>query len=68
MANKNDTINMDDVINLFKTLQNDAINNGINMFNANEPQVNSNNMISHFYQFIKKYIVIVKNKDEIINV
>jgi hypothetical protein len=68
MANKNLAIDMNDVIDLFKTLQNDAINNGVNMFNANEPNVNSNNMISHFYQFIKKYIVIVKNKDEIINI
>ena len=68
MANKNLTIDMNDVIDLFKTLQNDSINNGVNMFNANEPNVNSNNMISHFYQFIKKYIVIVKNKDEIVNI
>ncbi len=68
MATKNEALNMDDVIVLFKTLQNDSINNGVNMFNANEPYVNNNNMISHFYQFIKKYIVVVKNTNEIVNV
>jgi len=68
MATKSESINMDDIIVLFKTLQNDSINNGVNMFNACEPNVNNNNMITHFYQFIKKYIVIVKNKDEIANI
>jgi len=71
MSYKNDSkinLNMDNVIELFKTFQNDSINNGVNMFNAHEPLVNSNNMLNHFHQFIKKYISVVKNTDEIINI
>lgn len=61
-------IDMVDVINLFDRMQTDARDNGLNMFNANDENVNSRNMISYFYQFIRKYIVITKSKNDIINV
>ena len=61
-------IDMVDVINLFDKMQVDARDNGLNMFNANDENVNSRNMISYFYQFIRKYIVITKSKNDIINV
>ena len=61
-------IDMVDVINLFDKMQTDSRDNGLNMFNANDENVNSRNMISYFYQFIRKYIVITKSKNDIINV
>ena len=61
-------IDMVDVINLFDRMQTDARDNGLNMFNANDENVNNRNMISYFYQFIRKYIVITKSKNDIINV
>jgi hypothetical protein len=61
-------IDMVDVINLFDRMQTDARDNGLNMFNANDENVNGRNMISYFYQFIRKYIVVTKSKNDIINV
>ena len=61
-------IDMVDVINLFDRMQTDARDNGLNMFNANAENVNGRNMISYFYQFIRKYIVVTKSKNDIINV
>ena len=52
-------IDMVDVINLFDRMQTDSRDNGLNMFNANDENVNGRNMISYFYQFIRKYIVII---------
>jgi hypothetical protein len=61
-------IDMVDVINLFDRMQTDARDNGLNMFNANDENVNGRNMISYFYQFIRKYIIVTKSKNDIINV
>ena len=61
-------IDMVDVINLFDKMQTDARDNGLNMFNANDEHVNRSNMLNYFYQFIRKYIVITKSKNDIINV
>ena len=61
-------IDMVDVINLFDRMQTDARDNGLNMFNADDENVNGRNMISYFYQFIRKYIVVTKSKNDIINV
>ena len=61
-------IDMVDVINLFDRMQTDARDNGLNMFNANDENVNGRNMISYFYQFIRKYVVVVKSKNDVINV
>ena len=61
-------IDMVDVINLFDKMQTDARDNGLNMFNANDENVNGRNMLNYFYQFIRKYIVAVKTKNEVINV
>jgi hypothetical protein len=61
-------IDMFDVINLFDTMKTDSRDNGLNMFNANDENVNGRNMINYFYQFIRKYIVVVKSKNEIIKV
>ena len=59
---------MVDVINLFDRMQTDSRDNGLNMFNADDENVNGRNMISYFYQFIRKYIVVTKSKNDIINV
>ena len=67
MSSKDFEIDMDHIITLFKTLQQDAIDNGIKMFNANEPQVNHNNMLIHFHQFIKKYVSVNRPIRDIIN-
>ena len=61
-------IDMVDVINLFDRMQTDSRDNGLNMFNADDENVNGRNMISYFYQFIRKYIVVTKSKNDIINV
>ena len=61
-------IDMVDVINLFDRMQTDSRDNGLNMFNADDENVNGRNMISYFYQFIGKYIVVTKSKNDIINV
>jgi hypothetical protein len=66
--NHNDSTDIIPFINLFDTMKNDAIENGINMFNENNNDVNSQNMFSYFYQFIKKYIVITKKSENIMDV
>ena len=66
--NHNDSTDIIPFINLFDTMKNDAIENGINMFNENNDNVNQQNMFAYFYQFIKKYIVITKKSEKIINV
>ena len=61
-------IDMVDVINLFDTMKTDARDNGLNMFNANDGNIDDRNMLSYFFQFIRKYIVIVKSKHDVVNV
>jgi hypothetical protein len=64
----NENIDMEPFINLYNKMKDDALENGINMFNENNDNVNQQNMFSYFYQFIKKYIVITKKSEKIINV
>jgi hypothetical protein len=64
----NDTTDMTPFMNLYVKLKDDALENGVNMFNENNENVNNQNMFNYFYQFIKKYIVITKNADKIIDV
>ena len=64
----NDTSDMTPFINLYNKMKDDALENGINMFNENNENVNNQNMFSYFYQFIKKYIVITKDTEKIIDV
>ena len=64
----NDTSDMTPFINLFNKMNDDALENGINMFNENNENVNNQNMFSYFYQFIKKYILITKDTENIIDV
>ena len=59
---------MEPFIHLYNKMKDDALENGINMFNENNGNVNQQNMFSYFYQFIKKYIVITKKSEKIINV
>ena len=59
---------MEPFIQLYNKMKDDALENGINMFNENNGNVNQQNMFSYFYQFIKKYIVITKKSEKIINV
>ena len=59
---------MEPFIQLYNKMKDDALENGINMFNENNDNVNQQNMFSYFYQFIKKYIVITKKSEKIINV
>ena len=66
MNNENNDITP--FINLYDTMKNDAIENGINMFNENNDNINNQNMFSYFYHFIKKYIIINKKPDNIIDV
>lgn len=69
ISNKQDTIiDMSHVLELFNTMQKDAIDNGINMFNSHTTEVNRHNMGTYFYQFIKKHITITKKNDDVINV
>lgn len=63
-----DTTDMSAFMHLYDKMKDDAIENGINMFNNNNENVNTQNMFSYFYQFIKKYIVITKNTDKIIDI
>jgi hypothetical protein len=49
-------------------MKDDALENGIHMFNENNENINNQNMFSYFYQFIKKYIVITKDTTKIIDV
>ena len=64
----NDTSDMTPFINLYTKMNDDALDNGINMFNENNENVNTQNMFSYFYQFIKKYIVITKDTSKIIDI
>ena len=58
----NDTSDMTPFINLYNKMNDDALENGINMFNENNENVNKQNMFSYFYQFIKRYIIILDTK------
>ena len=64
----NDTSDMTPFINLFNKMNDDALENGINMFNEHNENINNQNMFSYFYQFIKKYIVITKDTSKIIDI
>ena len=64
----NENIDMEPFINLYNKMKDDALENGINMFNENNENVNTQNMFSYFYQFIKKYIVITKKPENIMDV
>ena len=64
----NDTSDMTPFINLYNKMRDDALENGINMFNENNENVNNQNMFSYFFQFIKKYILITKDTEKIIDV
>ena len=64
----NDTSDMTPFINLYNKMSDDALENGINMFNENNENVNNQNMFSYFFQFIKKYILITKDTEKIIDV
>ena len=64
----NDTSDMTSFINLYTKMKDDALDNGINMLNDNNENVNTQNMFSYFYHFIKKYIVITKDTSKIIDV
>ena len=64
----NDTSDMTPFINLYTKMNDDSLDNGINMFNENNENVNTQNMFSYFYQFIKKYIVITKDTSKIIDI
>ena len=66
--NHNDSTDIIPFINLFDTMKNETMENGINMFNENNNDVNPQNMFSYFYQFIKKYIVITKKPENIMDV
>ena len=64
----NDTSDMTPFINLYNKMRDDALENGINMFNENNENVNNQNMFSYFYQFIKKNKIINKDTEKIIDV
>jgi len=64
----NENTDMEPFINLYNKMKDDALENGINMFNENTDNVNQQNMFAYFYQFIKKYIVITKKPEKIIDV
>jgi len=64
----NDTSDMTPFINLYNKMKDDSLDNGINMFNETNINVNTQNMFSYFYQFIKKYIIITKNTENIMDV
>jgi len=64
----NDSQDMTHFMHLYDKMKDDALENGINMFNENNEHVNNQNMFNYFYQFIKKYIIITKNNDKIIDV
>ena len=64
----NDSQDMTHFMHLYDKMKDDSLENGINMFNENNEHVNNQNMFSYFYQFIKKYIIITKNNDKIIDV
>ena len=64
----NENTDMEPFINLYNKIKDDALENGINMFNENNDNVNQQNMFAYFYQFIKKYIVITKKSEKIIDV
>ena len=64
----NDSQDMTHFMHLYDKMKDDAQENGINMFNENNEHVNNQNMFNYFYQFIKKYIIITKNNDKIIDV
>ena len=64
----NDTSDMTPFINLFNKMNDDALENGINMFNDTNENVNNQNMFSYFYQFIKRYSIINKDTEKIIDV
>ncbi len=64
----NDTSDMTPFINLFNKMNDDALENGINMFNEKNENVNNQNMFSYFYQFIKRYITINKDTEKFIDV
>ena len=53
---------------IYTKMQDDAKNNSIHMFNASDNNVNNMNMFTFFCKFIKKYIVITKSNDDIVNV
>ena len=53
---------------IYNKMQDDVKSNGINMLNANDNNVNNMNMFTFFCKFIKKYIIITKSNDDIINV
>ena len=53
---------------IYNKMQDDIKNNGINMLNANDNNVNNMNMFAFFCKFIKKYVIITKSNDDIINV
>ena len=63
-----DNSDMTTFINLYNTMKDDALENGIHMFNENNENINNQNMFSYFYQFIKKNIIINKDTEKIIDV
>jgi hypothetical protein len=68
MASSHETvIDMNQVMELFNNMQKDVRDNGINMFNSDNHEVNQNNMFSYFFQFIRKYVSsnIAKNKEQL---
>lgn len=51
------TLYLSDATDLYEMLKEETINNGLNMLNSNDEIVNSGNIFSYIYQFVKKYIV-----------
>jgi len=64
----NEKIDMTPFINLYNSMKDDSLENGVHMFNENNENINTQNMFSYFYQFIKKYIIITKDTSKIIDV
>jgi hypothetical protein len=67
-AQHSDNSDMTPFMHLYDKMKDDSLENGVNMFNENNENVNTQNMFSYFYQFIKKYIIITKNSDKIIDI
>jgi hypothetical protein len=51
------TVEVADVLVLFNRMKEDAKQNGVRMFDADEYLVNDRTASIFFYQFIKKYVV-----------
>ena len=51
------TLYLTEATDLYEMLKEETITNGLNMLNSNDEIVNSNNIFSYIYQFVKKYIV-----------